>query len=222
MSENCLNVNQPKDQERRRSSQVEELVHEYEIKLCNELKVALQSHESGEFHPELIVGRSEILDFDDVINLSKNINEECPWFLTFSSYVHDRSLETLYNKASSFSGPSLIIIKTTNKQVFGALLSDQPRLSNAYYGTCQSFLVQCRPNFKIYRATGIDIDFLLGCEDSFAIGKKDINGNCALRLNATLTEGRTTECPTYGNQPLAPEINFQIKILECWHFGCPN
>jgi hypothetical protein len=205
-----------------KSKAEQEIVNQYVIQLTDELRTALQTQGTGEFRPELIIGRSEILDFDDVVNIGRNFSEEVPWFLTFSTLLNGHSLETLYHKAASITGPTLLLIKTFDKKVFGALLSDAPRLSTGYYGTGQSFLFECRPSFQIHRWTGKDQYFVWGSPDELIIGARDESGNSAIRLNSTLTEGKTAECTTYGNKPLVPEFNFRVKIVECWHFGLPD
>jgi len=46
----------------------------------------------------------------------------------------------------------------------------------------------------------------------------NFSGRFGLWLDGDLNQGRSQQCSTYGNEPLAPQEDFVIKTLECWAF----
>jgi hypothetical protein len=113
--------------------------------------------------------------------------------------------------------PTLLLIEDINQRVFGAMTSCALKVSDNFYGTSQSFLFRCRPDFQIFKWNGDNFYFVQGQEDSICFGAGD--GKFGIWLDGDLNKGRTEECATYGSPPLIEEKDFIIKTLECWTFG---
>ncbi|KAL4624194.1 nuclear receptor coactivator 7-like [Arapaima gigas] len=120
-----------------------------------------------------ILEQSNILEEDHI----RQICTELPprtvghtWHLSYSTSRHGASLRSLYRKLSSRDSPSLVIIKDSRGQVFGAFLSHPLRPSESFYGTGETFLFTLEPSFECFHWTGENSFFIKGDLDSFAIG----------------------------------------------------
>ncbi|CAG7833617.1 unnamed protein product [Allacma fusca] len=143
------------------------------VSMSDELRRALYGSE--ELIPELI-GDSEILLEDDIKNLGKNLTaraEGYPWLLAFSTSRDGFSLNSLYRKMQGVESPVLILVQDTKQRVFGALVSCALHVSDHFYGTGQSFLFTCRPNFHVFKWTGENMYFIKGNYESLSVGAGD-------------------------------------------------
>ena len=62
------------------------------------------------------------------------------WELIYSTTIHGISLSTLYRNFNAYDTPVLIVVKDENQKVFGAFMSEQPKISEGFYGTGESML----------------------------------------------------------------------------------
>ena len=69
---------------------------------------------------------------------------------------------------------------------------------------------------KVYKWTSQNSLFVMGSQDSFAVGIDD--GKFAIYLDSSLNQGRSQECQTFANEPLTPEEDFIVKTMEIWTF----
>uniref|UniRef100_UPI00358E81AE oxidation resistance protein 1-like isoform X2 n=1 Tax=Myxine glutinosa TaxID=7769 RepID=UPI00358E81AE len=139
-----------------------------------------------------------------------------PWTLLYSTSKHGMSLKTLYRTMTNTDAPVLLVIKDTDKQVFGALASDPFKVSDHFFGTGETFLFAFNPAFKSYKWTGENMFFIKGDMDSLAIGGG--SGQFGLWLDEDLYHGRSHFCKTFNNDTLSKKEDFFIQELECWVF----
>ncbi|BFF90073.1 uncharacterized protein DMAD_08667 [Drosophila madeirensis] len=168
--------------------------------------------------PDLI-GKTEILTEEHREKLCSHLParaEGYSWSLIFSTSQHGFALNSLYRKMARLESPVLIVIEDTDNNVFGALTSCSLHVSDHFYGTGESLLYKFNPSFKVFHWTGENMYFIKGNMESLSIGAGD--GRFGLWLDGDLNQGRSQQCSTYGNEPLAPQEDFVIKTLECWAF----
>jgi len=216
----------------------ERIVSNYLVSLSTELKKAI--HSDGECRPELIVGRSEILDIEDISNITNNFLGNTQWHPIYSTTLHNRSLEGLYNRLKEIhdagcTSPILILVKDMKKRVFGALVSTILQPSDQVYELDHSILFHCRPKFEIFRNMRDNICKVRSQMGSLSI--THLEGKGDLWLNSDLTIGRTDEdlpenfeepipIPMYLRGVKVPkprqfiqQPTFKVKSVECWAFG---
>ncbi|XP_067934818.1 oxidation resistance protein 1-like isoform X2 [Watersipora subatra] len=143
--------------------------------------------------------------------------EGYPWELAFGSEQHGYSLHQMYRNMNDLDCPVLLIIETTENQIFGALSSCPFHMSESFYGTGESFLFTFVDGFKTYSWTGLNNFFNRGDHTCLIIGSGE--GSYGLWLDEDIYLGRTQNCRTYANDPLTGnEEDFHIKRLEVWSF----
>ena len=71
-----------------------------------------------------------------------------PWQLVFTTERDGFSLNNIYRKVEGLerNSPTLIAIRDTEDCCFGALVSDNPSVSEKFYGTGESFLWRTKPD----------------------------------------------------------------------------
>ncbi|XP_077414971.1 oxidation resistance protein 1 isoform X2 [Vanacampus margaritifer] len=169
---------------------------------------------------DAIVENSHVLEASHVRELCKELPPKTvgyTWQLAYSTSHHGASLKTLYRKLSATDSPALLVIKDALDEVFGAFLSHPLRLSEAFYGTGETFLFMLHPRFKCFRWTGENSFFIKGDLDSFAIGGG--SGHFGLWVDENLYLGRSSPCYTFNNCCLSETADFRIMELEVWTFS---
>nr|XP_057945891.1 nuclear receptor coactivator 7 [Doryrhamphus excisus]XP_057945892.1 nuclear receptor coactivator 7 [Doryrhamphus excisus] len=167
-----------------------------------------------------IVESSHILEASHVRELCKELPPKTvghTWQLVYSMSRHGASLKSLYRKMSATDSPALVVIKDALDEIFGAFLSHPLRLSEAFYGTGETFLFMLHPRFKCFRWTGENSFFIKGDLDSFAIGGG--SGHFGLWVDENLYLGRSSPCYTFNNCSLSETDDFRIMELEVWTFS---
>ena len=105
-----------------------------------------------------IDGESEILRHEDIQRLSDSLPPRIigtGWRLIFTTSLHGFSLASLYRKCQvQGDSPTLLCIEDSQENMFGALLSDPIKLHEHFYGTGESFLFTCRPEFRVFKWSG--------------------------------------------------------------------
>ncbi|XP_069104836.1 GTPase-activating protein skywalker-like [Argopecten irradians] len=152
----------------------------------------------------------------------------CQPELLYTSEEHGTSLMTLYTRVEDYQ-PTLIVIKTTNNEVFGAFCSTYWRdrkhstKNLSYFGTGETFIFTLSPKKQRYSWVGLlqeDIPntanmFLAGDNSMLTVGGG--NGE-AIQLDANLHHCRTEKCDTFQNEPLCEEQDFTCKVVEVYGF----
>lgn len=143
-----------------------------------------------------------------------------PWKLVYSSGKHGFSLKTMYRlmqplcESISQNPVCILILKDSNNNVFGAVLSQPIRMSDHFYGTGESSLFSFYPHFKHYSWSGENSYFIKGNQESLCIGSG--GGHFGLWLDGDIYHGRTQRCKTFNNEPLTANGDFVIKTCEAW------
>ena len=105
-----------------------------------------------------VEGESEILRTEDIQRLSDCLPPRIigtSWRLIFTTSMHGFSLASLYRKCSQeTSSPTLLCIEDSKENMFGALLSCPIKLHEHFYGTGETFLFTCKPEFRVFNWSG--------------------------------------------------------------------
>ncbi|KAJ1067439.1 hypothetical protein K5549_010557 [Capra hircus] len=166
----------------------------------------------------------------------------CQPLLLFSSLQHGYSLARFYFQCEGRE-PTVLLIKTTQKEVCGAYLSTDWSERNkfggklGFFGTGECFVFRLQPEVQRYEWVVIKHPELTKPaslesatvppspshsvswgSDCLIIGG---GGGPALYIDGDLNRGRTGHCDTFNNQPLCSE-NFLIAAVEAWGFQDPD
>eukprot|EP00095_Tigriopus_kingsejongensis_P002050 maker-scaffold254_size236139-snap-gene-0.9 protein:Tk02050 transcript:maker-scaffold254_size236139-snap-gene-0.9-mRNA-1 annotation:"tbc1 domain family member 24 isoform x4" len=162
--------------------------------------------------------------------------------LVYSSNEHGISLTTFYHKSEQYE-PTILLIRTTGNEVFGAYCStswaernykDDKGMRQTYFGTGESFLFQIDlgdPS-KCVKYAWVNADgsvtrsevltkaeqharelFMSGQHDMIAIGGGGGNG---IYLDSSLTFGKSERCATFNNPPLCKDGDFEVAVIEVY------
>ncbi|KAL3847322.1 hypothetical protein ACJMK2_018237 [Sinanodonta woodiana] len=152
----------------------------------------------------------------------------CQPELLFTSEEHGTSLMTLYSKVEHYQ-PTLIVIKTTNDEIFGAFCSSswhnrkQSSKNLSYFGTGETFLFTLKPEKMKYEWVGLHQEDIPNTANMFLAGDNHVltigggHGE-AIQLDADMLHCRTEKCDTFQNKPLSSSEDFQCKVVEVYGF----
>ncbi|KAJ8310486.1 hypothetical protein KUTeg_012351 [Tegillarca granosa] len=152
----------------------------------------------------------------------------CQPELLYTSEEHGTSLMTLYTRAENHE-PTLIVIKTTTDEVFGAFCSTYWRdrrhknKNLSYFGTGETFLFTLVPERKKYEWVGLHQSEIPNTANMFLAGDNSVltigggHGE-AIQLDANLLHCRTEKCDTFDNNPLCSNQDFTCKVVEVYGF----
>jgi len=155
----------------------------------------------------------------------------------FLSVTHIQRWKLLYssqNDGISFNrfcyhvydrGPTIVLIKekSISSRLFGAYCNDSWKKSARFYGTANTFLFSLSPEFKIYKATGINQNFMYCNSGSqqfpngFGFGGQ--LEYFALFVASDFERGYSKDSTCTFNSPvLSSSENFEVDKVEVW--GC--
>ncbi|XP_071798804.1 GTPase-activating protein skywalker-like [Asterias amurensis] len=152
--------------------------------------------------------------------------------LVFTTTEHGVSLNTFYNMCE-FEEQTVLLIKTLDKEVFGAYLSspwstrNSRELKTSYFGNGESFLFTVTPTEQHFPWVGLSdredkepLDvasqlFMRGTRNLVSIGGGEGEG---IHLENDISEGWSENCKTFNNPPLATNSRFQSEIIEVLAF----
>ncbi|KAL7631306.1 UNVERIFIED_CONTAM: hypothetical protein RMT77_018387 [Armadillidium vulgare] len=159
--------------------------------------------------------------------------------LVYTTQEHGSSLRNFFLRVENYE-PTLILIRTTNDEIFGAYCStawsqrkhrDEYGHKQTYFGTGETFLFTLKPEVKKYEWVGITQQkenrelssvahqselFLHADTDMISIGGGNGHG---LMLDYELQFGKTERCDTFNNLPLCSTPDFEIKVVEVFSLG---
>uniref|UniRef100_A0A8D9DY28 TBC1 domain family member 24 n=2 Tax=Cacopsylla melanoneura TaxID=428564 RepID=A0A8D9DY28_9HEMI len=153
--------------------------------------------------------------------------------LLYTTEEHGCSLTTFYYRVEQHE-PTLLMIKTTNNEVFGAYCStkwgernqkDERGNRTAYFGTGETFLFSLYPERAKYPWVGVEQETqVLHCNELFmAADQKMITigggDGQAIWMDENIRYGKTDKCSTFNNPPLCVGGDFEIRVLEVYGFG---
>nr|CAD2189356.1 unnamed protein product [Meloidogyne enterolobii] len=190
--------------------------------------------------------QSQVLDefmIRQIVDILPPRAEGYPWVNIYSSEKHGFSLATLYRKMSEWKeemSPVLLIIRDVVGHVFGAVCSTalQPLTPPHYVGTGDSCLLfrftgehPHTRELRTFHWTGDNQFFVNATKDFLSIGAGGLSSitnsrsTCptaaGLWLDADLNNGRSQNCATFNNEPLAGglEGDFVIQFVEAFGFS---
>ncbi|KAG2231083.1 hypothetical protein INT48_001744 [Thamnidium elegans] len=126
--------------------------------------------------------------------------------LLYSLDQHGISLSTLYRQAKNTKGPIVLVVKDADDNV-------------SFFFKKNDFLWkwnETESQIKTYRWTGKNEYMILSEPDFIAIGGGE--GVFGLWLNSELEKGYSQPCPTFDNERLTPDPEFECVELEVWGF----
>ncbi|KAI9140387.1 TLDc domain-containing protein, partial [Paraphysoderma sedebokerense] len=149
--------------------------------------------------------------------------------LIYSMDQHGISLHTVYNNMQdAVNGGKvspkgfLIVVQSTEGDLFGAFISDILHPRAGYYGTGECFLWKLEPTSSPITPstwTGKNDYFILSEVGFFAVGGGD--GDFGLYLDSNLEHGHSASVPTFGNEVLTCTggKEFMCCGFEVWGIG---
>ncbi|KAL4220410.1 hypothetical protein ACF0H5_020813 [Mactra antiquata] len=152
----------------------------------------------------------------------------CQPELLYTSEEHGTSLVTLYQRVENYQ-PTVIIIKTTNDEVFGAFCSTYWRERRqkshllSYFGTGETFIFTLAPEKKKYDWVGLNDENIPNTASMFQAGDRSIltigggHGE-AISLDEMMLHCRSERCDTFNNEPLSQSEDFVCKVVEVYGF----
>merc|ERR1712071_71350 len=166
-----------------------------------------------------------------------NSLQSCKLDLIYSTNVHGRSLNILYDKVCKSKRTVTLVEVLSNddnneNRLVGMYASQAWHRSNHIYGDGECFLFSLRPEAKCSKwrpssAGSVDDEknealmeqFMLS-KDSFMAMGGNSNGSSGLKLNEDLTRGESSEAMGFDNVPLAGRdmIDFDIGLVEIYRF----
>eukprot|EP00163_Fabomonas_tropica_P018767 TRINITY_DN33166_c0_g1_i1.p1 TRINITY_DN33166_c0_g1~~TRINITY_DN33166_c0_g1_i1.p1 ORF type:complete len:814 (-),score=124.71 TRINITY_DN33166_c0_g1_i1:292-2733(-) len=179
-------------------------------------------YELGAFEPKLD-HESHFLTRADILQLHGELPRRCEqrdWELLYSTRKHGISLQTLYRLCPRRY--SLLCVRSTDGQVFGALASEAWRVHHTYFGSGETFVWRLREQgdnaerkLEVFKWSRKNNYFMLGKEDSIAFGG---GGHFALYIDADLASGSSGPCTTFDSEQLTTEQDFGVLDVEVWGF----
>jgi len=165
--------------------------------------------------------------------------------LAYSSDEHGVSLTTFFNRVDKYE-PNILVIRNTNKEVFGAYCSaswvkrnmkDDQGLRMRYFGTGETFLFKFKEGsstltkYEWVKAGDSESEeeegekkkhdrskelFMSADNTMITVGG---GGGTAIYLDENLRFGRTESCTTFDNEPLCSDTDFAISAVEVFGFN---
>ncbi|KAH3811050.1 GTPase-activating protein skywalker-like [Dreissena polymorpha] len=150
----------------------------------------------------------------------------CQPELLYTTEEHGTSLVTLYQRVENHQ-PTVIVIKTTNDEIFGAFCSadwsDRRQKSSllSYFGTGETFIFTLYPIKQKYEWVGLKDENIPNTANMFQAGDNSIltigggHGE-AIFLDENLLHCRSEKCDTFNNEPLSQSEDFKCKVVEVY------
>lgn len=155
------------------------------------------------------------------------------WHRIYSSYQDGRSFNRLEYSLLGYSGPTVVLVKTTRQEVLGAFAAKAWRdIKGEFYGDSDCFLFALEPFFKVYRSKNEDSKFMyMHMNKNTAMCHGHPHG---LGFGGTLDHPRffipeslercTAGCcdKTFDEGELLPVESlehFEIQFIEIWGVG---
>ncbi|XP_074898186.1 LOW QUALITY PROTEIN: TLD domain-containing protein 2 [Buteo buteo] len=137
-----------------------------------------------------------------------------PWHLLCCTRQDSFSLQTLYCFRGQLGSPTLLLIRDSSPQAFGAFSVTTIHCSNGFYRTGETFFFSFSPELKAFRWTGRNNFFVKGDIDLLMSGGG--SSKFGLWLDGDLHYRGSHACETFDNETLSPWEEFCIQDLEVW------
>ncbi|KAK6056608.1 hypothetical protein COOONC_05887 [Cooperia oncophora] len=135
------------------------LRHPFASQMVLHVFAPLIFEEGPSLHPStpcesLLLTHSAVL----VINMQLPNERRQEWTLLFSSALHGSSFSQI-SKRINGEGPCIVVVNSSNGNIFGCFASEGFFMGPNYHGNATSFLFQVKPHLRIFSATGLTNDY---------------------------------------------------------------
>lgn len=192
------------------------------------LREVTKSNQTTSWIPMMLnMDKSKIYDHSLLWALTSALDgKKSSWKLLYSTTQHGQSLNRLAHHVSSYNGPSLILIRNTKREVFGAYVTHVWRTTSSFQGDAECFLFSFTPNFNVYRSTGVEKNYayLFTTKNTFSnfpvgLGFGGTTKQFRLYVDDDLLKGESrASCTTYRPGTLSSDVLFEVLQIEVW--GC--
>ncbi|ETV66005.1 hypothetical protein, variant 1 [Aphanomyces astaci] len=135
------------------------------------------------------------------------------WKLLFTTQEHGFNSSVLYHRVHD-RGPTVVAIKDSTDQVFGAFTPSSLKHSKKVYGNGRAFVFQHK---SVYGWSGLDSNFVYGGPSGSIIWGGGPTG-LALCLQLDEARGFTQPCDTFDSPALTHPHQFHCWAVEVWGF----
>lgn len=148
------------------------------------------------------------------------------WTLTYADYDDGRSMSTMLNRNRSNTGGTVIVVRDTNRRVFGGFFSQRLERQSRHYGDGETLVfafaetgkatekdregAEKEVSVEVYPSTRSN-HYHVFCNEFIAFG-----GGLgeAIRIHGDLSRGSSRVCATFGSPPLASAEEFEVGAVE--------
>jgi TLD len=156
------------------------------------------------------------------------------WHRIYSSFLDGRSFNRLEWSLLGYSGPTVLLVKTTAQAVLGAFASAPWKNARDFYGNADCFLFELEPKLVVHRPEGSGSNFMYLHSDRDPISVSCHGHAHGLGFGGDLDKPRLfipetfERCTadfldkTFHNGELLPSEaleRFEIQVLEVWGVG---
>ncbi|RHY88382.1 hypothetical protein DYB37_012576 [Aphanomyces astaci] len=135
------------------------------------------------------------------------------WKLLFTTQEHGFNSSVMYHRVHD-RGPTVVAIKDSTDQVFGAFTPSSLKHSKKVYGNGRAFVFQHK---SVYGWSGLDSNFVYGGPSGSIIWGGGPTG-LALCLQLDEARGFTQPCDTFDSPALTHPHQFHCWAVEVWGF----
>jgi len=141
-------------------------------------------------------------------------------------------MNTFFRNAEYTNGPSIMVIRTTNGEIFGGFASEpwKKRLPHeGFYGTGECFLFSLYPRAEVHQWTGANVFCMYSTGDEIAMGggrskkmtvekefESSVSVHFGIWLDSEFLVGYSHPCGTFENPQLAEKEQFETIFVEFW------
>lgn len=178
-------------------------------------------------HPEDLSPESLILQKEYAWHIvgALSLTEAEQWKLVYHSAINGFSFATFMGSVSSVEGPTILVMKDTEGDIYGGYASQNWERHSDFYGDNKSFLFQLYPQASIFRATGQNNNWQW-CAVNFSsdsipngIGFGGRANHFGLFLSANFDQGHSFACTTFSSPCLSKTNRVRPDVIECWAVG---
>lgn len=166
--------------------------------------------------PIKLIGTSKILRQEDITHIRTNFPfyfRGHDWKLLYQLSSDGSSYLSFFEKCQNAS-PVVFSIITDAGERIGAYVSCGFKVSRNYYGSGETFVFRCQPEFQFYRWQSSNKYFVSSSKDEIAIGG---GGASAIWIDGNFLHAFSESCPTFGSPSLTSTPNFKILDIEVWN-----
>jgi LysM repeat protein len=165
--------------------------------------------------PVKLIGTSRVLRPEDIEGIRSCFPyhyKAHAWKLLYQLSSDGSSYLSFFEKVHD-ANPVLCAILTDSGERIGAFVSCGFKVSRNFYGTGETFVFKCQPEFQFYRWQSTNKYFVATSKDEIAIGG---GGASALWIGGNFLNAFSEPCPTFGSPSLTSTPNFKILDIEVW------